>query len=234
MAQITKYSDHPEVSRHMFLKNLTPYSEFNIFPVFSLLSGKRLDRMIRERFGSVTIEDLPINYFCVSSNLTQSNFEVHRSGILTKAIRASISLPGILTPVIKDKNVLVDGSIFNNLPIDVMPTQNVGTIIASSLRAEIAPMELDVLPKKSKFILNHIFKRKEKFAQLPTLMNIFMKTITANSDQKEKHLLSGADIVFQPDVSGFDLVGWKDYDEIVEVGYQHAKEVLRKTTEKLN
>ena len=180
--------------------------DFNIFPVFSLLSRKRLDRMIRERFGSLTIEDLPINYFCVSSNLTQSNFEVHRSGILTKAIRASISLPGILTPVIKDKNVLVDGSIFNNLPIDVMPTQNVGTIIASSLRAEIAPMELDVLPKKSKFILNHIFKRKEKFAQLPTLMNIFMKTITANSDQKEKHLLSGADLVFN--LTYQDLILW--------------------------
>ena len=223
-----------EVSRHMFLKNPTPYSELNIFPVYSLLSGKRLDRMIKECFGSVTIEDLPINYFCVSSNLTQSNFEVHSTGILAKALRASISLPGILTPVIKDKNVLVDGGIFNNLPIDVMATHNVGTIIATSLRAEITPLEMDVLPNKSRFILNQIFKKKDEFAQLPTLMNTFMKTLTANSDKKQKSLLSGADIVFEPDVSRYGLVAWKDYDEIVEVGYRHAKEVLRNITKASN
>jgi predicted acylesterase/phospholipase RssA len=215
-----------EVSRHMFLKNPTPYSELNIFPVYSLLSGKRLDRMIKDCFESVTIEDLPINYFCISSNLTESNFEVHNTGALAKAIRASISLPGILTPVIKNKNILVDGGIFNNLPIDVMAKQNVGTIIAISLRTEIEPLALDTLPSKSKFLFNQLFKRKNMFAQLPTLLNTFMKTLTSNSDKTQKHMLSGADIVFQPDVSGYGLVAWKNYDEIVEVGYRHAKEVL--------
>ncbi len=77
-----------------------------------------------------------------------------------------------------------------------------------------------------------LLSEKEKGKYLKTFGFSFkaFNSFVLKRMEENPAVISGADIVFQPDVSGFDLVGWKDFDEIVEVGYHHAKEVLRKIT----
>ena len=70
-------------------------------------------------FGDVAIEDLPLPFFCVSSNLTTGHSEVHRRGMLWRWLRASVAIPGVLPPVMNNGEVLVDGGTMNNLPVDV-------------------------------------------------------------------------------------------------------------------
>jgi len=74
----------------------------------------------------------------VSTNLTQATEVVHRRGLLAEAVRASISLPGILPPVVSGGNLLVDGALTNNLPIDV--TQDAvaeGHVVAVDVSPEV-------------------------------------------------------------------------------------------------
>jgi NTE family protein/lysophospholipid hydrolase len=89
-------------------------------PFVSLVSGRRISKALHRTFEDLMIEDLWSSYFCVSSNLSRARMMVHRRGHLWKAIRASVSLPGILPPVLHDKDLLVDGGLMNRLPVDVM------------------------------------------------------------------------------------------------------------------
>ena len=90
------------------------------FPFVSLVRGRRFDRCLQALFGDTRIEDLPLPYFCVSSNLTRAKVVVHRTGPLWRAIRASGSLPGLVPPVVENGDLLYDGCLLNNLPLDLM------------------------------------------------------------------------------------------------------------------
>ncbi len=105
-------------------------------PVTSLLAGKRITDAIRANAGSWDLEDFWLPYFCVSTNLTTATQVVHRRGSALRAVRASTSIPGVLPPVPDGTDLLVDGCVLNNLPIDVMRTMNPsGLLIASDVVA---------------------------------------------------------------------------------------------------
>ena len=98
-----------------------------------LVRGKRVDRRLKEHFGDATLGDLEIPFFCVSTNLTDGESYIHRRGYLRHALRASIALPGILPPTIFDGDVLVDGGVLNNFPVNVMQNLHRGYIIGSDV-----------------------------------------------------------------------------------------------------
>ena len=89
-------------------------------PLTSLMASRKLTRVMMGTYGDVRIEDLWRPFFCVSSNLTRAEAIIHRSGPLWEAVRASIAIPGIFTPILRGGDVLVDGGVMNNFPVDVM------------------------------------------------------------------------------------------------------------------
>ena len=84
------------------------------------------------------IEDLPLPFFCVSSNLTTGRIAVHRRGELWRWLRASVAIPGVLPPVFHKGEVLVDGGAINNLPVDVMREVGRGPIVGVDVGADRA------------------------------------------------------------------------------------------------
>jgi NTE family protein len=215
-----------KICRDAFIGNPTPLADYNIFPLISLLKGKKLDRLLQAVFGERNIEDQWLNFFCISTNLTKSQAKMHTRGSLKKAIRASISLPGIFPPVLDNGDLLIDGGIFNNLPIDVMSEMGTGRIIAVDLDTERDCVGLDTIPG-TWAILKDRFFRKIKH-NLPSMMSTLVQATTLNSDYKTRQLRLQADLCFNPHLSQFGLMEWKAYDKIVEVGYRHAMEVLEK------
>jgi len=61
-------------------------------PLVALSSGTRVDKLLADHFGSTSIENLPLRFFCVSANLTRAEEVVHERGQLWQAVRASLSL----------------------------------------------------------------------------------------------------------------------------------------------
>jgi predicted acylesterase/phospholipase RssA/CRP-like cAMP-binding protein len=90
------------------------------FPFTSMISGKRISRTIAEHTADWDIEDYWLPYFCVSTNLTTAKQVIHRSGNSATAIRSSVSIPGVLPPVPANGDLLVDGGVLNNVPINIM------------------------------------------------------------------------------------------------------------------
>ncbi|MFE4461520.1 patatin-like phospholipase family protein [Nocardia tengchongensis] len=89
-------------------------------PAFSepgvIRAGRILDR-IREMLGELCIEQLPIPYIAVATDITTGRSTWFRDGELDAAIRASIAIPGFITPVLRDGHVLVDGGVLDPLPV---------------------------------------------------------------------------------------------------------------------
>lgn len=79
--------------------------------------------------GPQEIEDLWLPYFSVSTNLSTQDVEVHQVGSLWKFVRASMSIVGMLPPVINHGEMLVDGGYLNNIPVDIMHSLGVRHVI---------------------------------------------------------------------------------------------------------
>ncbi|KAA6424228.1 MAG: patatin-like phospholipase domain-containing 7, partial [Trebouxia sp. A1-2] len=100
-------------------------------PIMSVFNGVGFDRVVRETFkhGAQQIEDLWLSYFCNSTNLSKGQSSVHDQGPLWRLVRASMTIVGMVPPVYYKGDLLVDGGYMNNIPVDVMRSMGVDTVI---------------------------------------------------------------------------------------------------------
>ncbi len=218
------YEQLHNICRSIAMEN--PTNDFNFLPFVSILKGKKLDRLIMHLYSETNIEDLWLNYYCVSSNLTKTRAQIHRRGMLRKAVRASISLPGIFPPVLDGDNLLIDGGVFNNLPIDIMGEMGIGHIVAVDFDVvKKTHFTFEKMPSSWQLLKDRVFRAQARY-QIPSFMSTIIQSTTLNSDSLSRRLRSDVDLFFNPDLTKYGLMDWKSYDKIVEVGYQHARKVI--------
>ncbi len=128
VAAAMEFSDRELVGRSAsYFGGLKDYT----IPIVAMLKGKAITQRIAASTEGRSFEDCWVPFFCVSASLTRSEDVVHRHGLMAPAIRASVSIPGVLPPVAIDGDLLIDGASVNGLPVDRMREANpTGTIIA--------------------------------------------------------------------------------------------------------
>lgn len=109
-----------------------------VLPKSGLIDGKKLSAFVRSHVNGVNIEELPIPLGAVSTDLATGDEVVIQSGDIIDAVRASISVPGIFTPVKKDGVFLVDGGLVNPVPVSVARQMGADFVIAVDLNYGIA------------------------------------------------------------------------------------------------
>ena len=72
-------------------------------PLVSLMSGGKVLRLMRSLYGERKIEDLWTPFFSISTNLTRARIDVDPRGPLWRAVRKSMSIPGVFPPIIEDR-----------------------------------------------------------------------------------------------------------------------------------
>jgi NTE family protein len=119
-------------------------------PVLSrsgLFAGKRaLAFLARYIPKDALIEDLPVPLGIVASDFDTGRSVVFRKGSLLEAIRASVSIPGIFTPMVSGRSLLLDGGVVDPLPIDVARSMGADLTIAVNLRPALG--KIGLLPRK--------------------------------------------------------------------------------------
>src|SRR5262245_20468598 len=184
-----------------------------VLPVVSLADGKHLRRMLEEIFGERRIEDLPRRFFCVSCNLNRAELVVHEAGLLRKAVSASNSVPGLLPPVAAEGELLVDGGILNNLPVDVMRRYAPGQVWAVdvSQKADVA-----ICPRYSASLPSWKiwWSRLNPFAapiKVPTALDILLNTALVASRRQTELNRQLADVYLSPPVEAFAAFDFKPF-----------------------
>ncbi|MBS0628261.1 MAG: patatin-like phospholipase family protein [Verrucomicrobia bacterium] len=198
-------------------------------PFLSLKSGKKITKACQNIFGEdLYIEDCPINFFCVSTNLSYHRIEVHQKGLLWEAVRASLALPAILPPIVDGKgNLLVDGGIINNLPVDIMKRYiNGGKIIASSLTPIIHPKYDSLSPIASGWSLTaHNFGNHRH--KIPNMGNVIISSLMLGSNHHQICMEEEADYCVKFSFTGVDLMDFNLFNEIIDQGYEMALKQLK-------
>ena len=202
-------------------------------PAVSLATGQRVTQAIRREFGDNLIENLWLPYFCLSSNLSRGEVAVHDRGAVWKAMRASVSIPGLWPPVRSEEgDILVDGGVMNNLPVDVMQTfYDGGAIIAVNLKgtASLASAGLSESGVMSGWgPMARRFNPLAESAELPGIIDVLLRSTETGNVLAAKRMEAEADVVLHPDVAEFGLLAFEELDRVIDAGYRYAIEELPK------
>ena len=118
----------------------------------ALIPSKKLEELLRKIFGRIRIEDLKKEFRCVAYDAKNLKKVVFKSGDLVKAIMASSAYPGVIEPVIMNGEILIDGGLVDNLPIDVAKKMGGDFIIVSDISSGLIwQIPMDYLEKMEDF-----------------------------------------------------------------------------------
>jgi NTE family protein len=224
-----------KVLRHAALLN--PTKDLNIWPMVSIMSGRRVERMISDSIHSFTgradlgMEDTWLPHYVISSNYTQAREEFHNRGSMMKALKASSAIPGLFPPVVKGNDLLVDGGTFNNFPVDVMAKLGINVIIGADFVSEKSyELKFEETPGTLELLRDRLKSKKQRKYRLPSLTSILLNSTLLYSNARRGESLGYLDLHFNPALK-YGMTSWKAFDKIVEAGYKHAGEVLKGLSE---
>lgn len=149
------------------------------FSTQGLVKGDRIFNEIKPFITDVNIENLPIKYNATAFDIANNKEVVFDEGSLFRAIRASISIPTIFTPVNIDNSVLVDGGVVNNIPITNIDRFPNDILIAVNVNAGITEEVIRFSSNhKSEYNVANLNNRLAKKYNYFTLVNNTLVTMT--------------------------------------------------------
>jgi predicted acylesterase/phospholipase RssA/CRP-like cAMP-binding protein len=213
------------ICRRAFIDS-RPFRDLTL-PLISFIRCRKFDNIVKRVYGETMIEDLWTNFFCVSTSLTTARPVVHHSGLLWRAVRASSSLPGIATPLIEENELLVDGGVLNNLPVDVMKKGwDCFTIAVNATGgSDNFTVQRHEVPSPLELLRDRIF-RSGHYVRFPSLFQILSRASTVSSIPKMKLAQAESDLFLSPPLSNVGMFDFDDIDRIVAIGYDYAKDKI--------
>jgi len=163
--------------------------------------GLILDRIALPYSDLDSFDNLPTPFRCVATDLVSGKAIVFDRGSLSEALRSTMSLPGIFSPVRRDNQVLVDGGLLKNLPVDVARAMGADIVIAVHL--EVKPLNPD--------------KPLSAFGVLGESVSVVIAANELASMQK-------ADVLVPVHSEEFTSTSYSAVDKLVELGYEGAQE----------
>lgn len=160
-----------------------------------LVKGDKIMEQLHEWIGDVQIDDLSIPFTAVSTDILSQKEIWIEHGDLVDAIRASISVPGIFTPLVKNEMVLVDGGILNPLPIPPQSLLNKQTSIAVSLSGRPIKNPLGKIQPLDDDQHNNSNENKSAVARFVDTLQEFFQSEHKEPTQRDRTDLSLTDIL---------------------------------------
>lgn len=210
-----------------------------------LVKAEKVLKTMQEFAADIDIEKLPIPYSAVAADIINRKEVVFRSGSIYKAIRASIAIPSVITPVKTETGILVDGGVMNNIPVnhvhrtegDLLVVVDVNALIPVQIPVKTDPKAQErksLYQEKIKDFYSYLHKtnpqhKKENF----NYINVVSHSVNLMIYQiAQLHLEQ-----YTPDIKieiSRDSCGTYDFykaDELIEMGRYAARESLKKKSD---
>jgi len=159
-----------------------------------------LDRIALPYYDLASFDDLPTPFRAVAADLRRSEVVVFDRGRLAQALRATMAIPGVFTPVAIGDRLLVDGGTLDNVPADIVRLAGPDVVIA-----------VNVAPD---------YDESEIAADMFSVMSSAIDTMMTASTRR---VLESADVVIDPDLRGLYGLDWRKGGEMIERGYRAAE-----------
>ena len=161
--------------------------------------GLLLARIAFPQFEITSFDDLPIPFRCVATDMQSGDAVVLHDGPLAQAVRASMAIPGVFTPVAIKGHMLADGGMVQNIPVETVRAMDTDAVVAIELH--LAPGDI---------------------SELNSLSGVLSRAIDVMITQNEKHSLLLADVKVSIDMKGFSVSDYSRVDELIQLGYKTA------------
>lgn len=193
-----EYDDLQSTKARKKLLSTLPTGYINGFNVENMLSD--LSVGFHE---NIEFSELPVPFFCVSSDLVSAKANYHTKGSLPKAIRSTISIPGVFAPVRTNGRILVDGGTRNNFPVDIAKAMGADIIIG----VEVA-------------------KRGTTYSEVNNVVDIVNCMITMLGDDARSNKSFVPDMLIKPKTGNMNMLSFNSsaISEMIDYGYAAAKE----------
>jgi len=172
-------------------------------PRMGFISGKRVSDFLDLLTKKKSFAELKIPVAVVATDLIAGERVVIEEGLVSEAVRASISLPGIFAPIVKDDKVLVDGAVIDRLPIGVAKELGADLVVA---------VDVTFGPGKQTVINNTI--------------DVILTSLDIMSKLHFDSIYTNADILIQPAVGHISPKEFERSREAVELGRKAAEEKI--------
>lgn len=173
-----------------------------IIPKLGIISGERILEMVKLLTQQKTFAELAIPLAVVATELNHGKEVVFTEGDVAKAVRASVSVPGIFVPYQLDDMLLVDGAVLNSTPIDVVRKMGADIVIA-----------VDIAHAAS-------------IGNITNMFDVIIQSIDIMEREIFKKHHSHCDVLIRPDVAHISPSSFEQIDECVGIGEQAAQDVL--------
>jgi NTE family protein len=197
-----------------------------------LIRGNRLFTLFRTIFEDREIDELPLPYGAVATELQSGRELWLRHGQVLDAVRASCAMPGLFTPVVRDGTVLVDGGLVNPVPVSMCRALGADLVVAVDLSwGKLGPYrqsarEREVAPRDVPGWLDRLrpawFKRdaKPEEVAIPSIFDVFMTSLDIVEMRVARSRLAGepADVLITPLLPNFATMDYHRAKEAISEG----------------
>jgi EmrB/QacA subfamily drug resistance transporter len=195
-----------------------PLRDFTI-PRHALIRGERFLSMLHRTFGGRLIEELPRSFICGSAELRTGRLEIARHGPLWEAVGFSICLPVLAPPQVRGRDIFIDGSLVDNLPVKAMADAGEGPVIAVDVKAT---------PRHPKNGTGAARARADRPHRPPSLGETLTRLLLLGSNNTSEAARRHADLVIEPRAEGVGLLEFHQLDTAREAGRTAAREALER------
>jgi NTE family protein len=210
-----------------------------------LIGGQRMVAFMARYLGDLEVEELPVPFVAVTTDLRTGHEVWLQEGRLAEVLRTAISLPGLFTPVRRERQWLVDGALVNPVPVSVCRAFGAELVIAANMNADqlgrlrmargrssrVAGLEPDLL-EQSRLLRGggtvwQQLTRRERSA--PSLFSVMVAALNITQDRITRARLAGdpPDVTIRPELGHIGLLEFDRAAEAIAAGERAAEHAIR-------
>jgi len=217
-----------------------------VFPRSGLIDGHKIGEFVRRHVPEPGIESLPMPFRAVATDISTGEEVGIDSGNLVEAVRASIAVPGVFTPVRCNGRVLADGGLVNPVPVSAVRAMGAEAVIAVDLNHDIVTNRLtrpatdngkplaqavtrvleSLQPLEHPMLIQ--FREWLEREPLPGIVDVMLASMYIMQARVTQCslLLERPEILIQPPLGAVRFLEFDQASEIIGIGYRSARESL--------
>ncbi|MBF0483993.1 MAG: cyclic nucleotide-binding domain-containing protein [Candidatus Omnitrophica bacterium] len=213
-----------------------------VFPISGFIGGVFIRRWLKKHLGDRTFYSTRIPLKIIAYDLMHRQDIVIKSGLILDAVCQSIAIPGVVNPIRKGEQVIIDGGVLNPVPTDVLISEGIKKVIAvnvlkspkqvckgfdSTLNKLAEEQKVSFIKFPLKFIgirISHFFRKIFH----PTISDIMVLTLQASEYLLAEQSMRQADVAIHPDLADFEWYEIFRVKQLIACGEAAAKEHMGK------
>ena len=203
-------------------------SFFDVGARGGLIKGDKLMAFFERHFVDHDFSDLPLPFACVATDLLSGREVWLREGSVADAVRASVTLPGLLVPQARERQLLVDGGLVNPVPVSLARALGADLVIAVDLGSDVVGHRFKGRPQPSwRQRIDQWLGRADsaEAANGPSLLDVVAGSINIMQVRIARSRLAGepADVLIAPRLAQVGLFDYHRGEEAIEEGMEAVR-----------